>query len=112
MSKLDDAYEAALAATKPKRTSRKRPTYKTAATELYVKLGEEGWKLSSPTLKVRHATDPYGRVRYWFKPQAVWMSVTYTGGSHSLNAARSTWFDIREPDTLQKMLDTAEKEGW
>ena len=83
-------------------TAAKRPTFKKARLDLHRGLGEKGWRLSSPTLKVPHATSPDGKIRYWFKAQAVYW--TY-GPPHSLRGgALSTHDDIRKPDALETLL--------
>ena len=57
-------------------------------------LGSEGWDLSSPSLKVPHATSPGGSTRLYFKAQSVHLD---DGGKpFSLGASRSMWLDIRE----------------
>lgn len=73
-------------------------TFAQARGVLLAHLKTKGWAVSEH-LKVPHATSPDGRVRLWFKPQAVWVSV----GSHTLANARSLWLDIRErlPETVE-----------
>ena len=53
--------------------SPKKPTYKAARLAIWHAFGDAGWTLSSPSLKVLHATSPWmgGKVRLWFKPQAI-----------------------------------------
>lgn len=80
-------------ADKPK----KPPTFQKAREALQDHLKSKGWKMSNPGLKVQHATSDDGRVRVWFKPQAVYYSVS-DHGRHDLGAARSIHTDIRHAD--------------
>lgn len=79
-----------------------KETYKVANTRIFNELGLNGWKLSTPTLKVRHATSPCGRVRLWFKPQAIHYSV---GDRHDFGMARSLWVDSRGLPTSVLIAD-------
>ncbi len=65
-------------------------TYRQAQDRLFQFLGREGWRLSAPGLKVRHATSPDGRFRFWFKSQSIYDSY---GAHHDLGHARSTFLD-------------------
>lgn len=67
------------------------PTFPVARKALLEYLAREGYTLSG-NLKVPHATSRNGNVRFWFKPQAVYVTV---GTAHSMNGARSTHDDIR-----------------
>jgi len=66
-----------IAANPRRRTNRRRnakkPTYKAARLAIWKAFGDAGWTLSSPSLKVLHATSPWmgGKVRLWFKAQAI-----------------------------------------
>ncbi len=72
----------------------KKPTYAKARRDILAYLGSEGWDLSSPSLKVPHATSPGGSMRLYFKAQSVHLD---DGGKpFSLGASRSMWLDIRE----------------
>lgn len=66
-------------------------TFKAAHDRIFAELGQAGWTLSSTYLKVRHATSPDGRVRVWFKPQALWVSE----GKHTVGEARSMHVEAR-----------------
>lgn len=70
-----------------------KETFKAAHDRLFQELHSYcGWTLSSPYLKVRHATSPNGKVRIWFKAQALWVS---NGDKHTLNDARSLHVEAR-----------------
>ena len=76
------------------RRAGKKPTYAKARKDILAYLGTEGWDLSSPSLKVPHATSPGGSTRLYFKAQSVHLD---DGGKpFSLGASRSMWLDIRE----------------
>jgi len=80
----------------------KKPTYAKARRDILAYLGSEGWDLSSPSLKVPHATSPGGSMRLYFKTQSVHLD---DGGKpFSLGASRSMWLDIREL-TPQQFLE-------
>lgn len=70
-------------------------TYRQAKSQLWRHLESLGWAMSSPTLKVPHATDlssdRHSPLRVWFKSQAL-----YVGFTSSLGDARSLHLDIRE----------------
>ena len=79
--------------------SPKLPTFAKARANLQAALRAAGWALS-PSLnpqgrpyKVPYADSPSGRVRVWFKPQALY----YSRGT-TLAEARSFSSDIRELD--------------
>lgn len=74
----------------------KKPTFAVARNAIFSVLGQNGWQLSDPILKVPHATAPDGSIRLWFKPQAVWM-----GESTKLGDAHSLFVDIRDLSTDQ-----------
>ena len=64
-------------------------------------LERHGWSLTRG-LKIPHATSPNGRLRFWFKPQAVYYT-TISGSRvdrHQYGNARTLEydFDIREQD--------------
>lgn len=67
-------------------------TFKQASQQLMVGLQQAGWSVS-PQLKIPHATSPDGKVRIWFKPQALWVSPG-TDFKH----ARSMHVDMKRVD--------------
>jgi len=69
----------------------KGKTYKASRVEIFKHLGSKGWDLSSPTLKVLHATSPDGGLKLWFKAQAVYHSA---GRGTSLRNARTVSYDL------------------
>lgn len=75
----------------------KKPTFAQKRAELLQGLEEEGFQVSTrdsrtfKPLKIPHATSRDGRVRFWFKPQAIY----YTVGQHRFNDARSWTEDMR-----------------
>jgi hypothetical protein len=75
-----------------------KPTFAEAKTALMEHLRSAGWKMSGP-LKVPHATSPCGKLRLWFKSQAIWYDYDSdprtTIGGRSLGTARSTHDDVR-----------------
>src|SRR4029077_3624566 len=75
------------------RATRKTKTYAEAQNAAFAALRRAGWLKSARGLKTPHATSPNGRLRLWFKPQAVWMSKindTFGGGDrHTLKSAGS-----------------------
>lgn len=84
-------------------------TYAAARAAMLEHLRAEGWRLvltnpSMQPMKVPHATSPDGRVRVWFKPQAVY----YATGSHDLSSARSLHTDIRTTTGEQFLRDITE----
>lgn len=72
-----------------------RPTYAVAREALWRAFGQIGWKLSAPGLAVLHATAADGRMRVWFKAQALYSesggAPWNMGSAHSLFVA-----DIRD----------------
>jgi len=72
-------------------------TFAAARARLLRELGERGWRLSDRNLKVPHATSPSGYVRFWFRPQAIWASVSSRArpGWHEMGRAHSLWMDMR-----------------
>lgn len=75
-----------------------KPTFAKQKTAILAHLRTHGWE-TKPDLKVPHATSPDGRLRLWFRPQAVWAS---HGSSHDMGSARSIFVDIRDytPETF------------
>lgn len=65
----------------------KKPTYAAARIAVWRAFGDAGWTLSSPNLKVLHAT--YGKTRLWFKAQAILVekggSPWRMGSAHTLS---------------------------
>lgn len=49
----------------------KKPTFKEARAKVFEFLKKRGWKVAD-SLSVPHATSPDGKVRLWFKAQAVY----------------------------------------
>lgn len=66
----------------------KGPTFKEKQAEILDALQKAGWA-TSPNLKIPHATHPDKDYRVWFKPQALWVSMSkaYTdfANARSLN---------------------------
>jgi len=90
-----------------------RPTFVEAKQTILDYLGKHGWKLSAPGLKVMHATSKDGKVRLWFKAQAVYF--TYSTGRHDFGEAHSLQNDIRSmtPEAFVKDADeTARADLW
>lgn len=85
----------------------KKPTFQEAKSTLLAHLKGEGWKLSAENLKIPHATTPDGKVRIWFKPQALWFSVV-DSGPHNMQNARSVHTDIRT-ETPEEVVKTVER---
>lgn len=79
-------------------------TYKQAQTRILDYLASQGWKLSDRNLKVPHATTMH--LRLWFKPQAVWMSVS-TSGHHELGNARSLHLKDMRTSASSAIVDHA-----
>lgn len=73
-----------------------RPTFAAVQKRIFNEFAAEGWTMSSPTLKVPHATSPDGKCRAWFKAQSIYFS--RGGGKHELNTAHSATqnFDLRD----------------
>jgi hypothetical protein len=67
-----------------------KQTYPKARAELLDYLESKGWKVSR-NLKVQQATSPNGKLKFWFKAQAVWY--TY-GNSHKAGNARTVSYDL------------------
>lgn len=72
------------------------PTFAQARATLLAHLARAGWDVRTSSqgrpLKTPHATSPDGRIRLWFRPQAVHYSL---GTHHDANHTRSFWIDIR-----------------
>ena len=81
------------------------PTFKDAKLAIWRHLGESGWKMSDPKLKVPHATHPDKEIRIWFKAQAIYYSA---GSGTNLQSARSLHADIRTmtPEAVVKWVET------
>ncbi len=94
-----------------------RPTFAAARKALLEGLAALGWSISSPALKVPHATSPGGSLRLWFKPQAVHYTSTRAPVAammqpmmrHTLGEARCISYDldIRDPDVTAVSLAAA-----
>lgn len=71
-------------------------TFLQARGEISRLLHERGWQLS-PALKVPYATSPSGRLRLWFKAQAVYFTEAShggRGGHHEFKNARTLSYDL------------------
>jgi hypothetical protein len=87
----------------------KLPTFNQARTQLQAALKAAGWTLcpaytpQGRPYKVPYADSPTGRVRVWFKPQAVWYTVLDSAGSerHTLEDAHSFESDMRTLEPLR-----------
>lgn len=93
------------AAEAPRARKPKLPTYKAAREALLGSFLAAGWDLSSPHLNVPHVTSESGQIRFWLKPQAVYIS----RGTHTMNTARNTGIDMRQPGAFEKLLATYAK---
>lgn len=79
---------------------KKQRTYIEARDDIWAQLEREtGWLLSSSALRLPYATSPSGRLRLWFKPQAVHYTV---GTNHAQGNARSVDYDL----DIRKMTPT------
>jgi hypothetical protein len=77
-------------------------TFLRARLEYLQDLEANGWKVNK-FLKVPHATSPDGKIRLWFKAQAVYVNDPGTDPSKFENT-HSTWIDIRKmPADLFRM---------
>jgi len=87
-----------------KRATPSKPTKRTypqARADLLKHLAATGWQVS-PGLKIPHATSPDGKLRLWFKPQAIWFTDLqaeqgfYGGGKsrHDFHDARTLSYDL------------------
>ena len=79
-------------------------TYGAAHQALMSELEREGWRLSSPSLKVPHATAPDGRVRLWFKSRSI-----YEGGKRPSLSVTGESVDVRTRWGFERMLDFARR---
>lgn len=93
----------------------KGPTFEQARGEALDALKKDGWKVND-SLKIPHATSPDGKLRLWFKAQAVWYTFDPDPGrgkSHDFKGARSTWMnDIRKMDTQKFMSEVDRFKKW
>lgn len=88
-------------------------TYAQAQSDILTNLANNGWTVS-PSLKIPHATSPNGRLRLWFKPQAVWYTKvkpgerSQFGGTHNFKDARSLSYDLdirkKDPDAFRDWM--------
>lgn len=88
----------------------KLPTFGSARAAILRDLAALDWAVRTD-LKIPHATRPDGRVRFWFKPQAVHFTVTDGQyGRHDLGDARaiSYDFDVRRA-TVTDFVETARR---
>ncbi len=75
---------------------KKAKTYDIAKTDILTYLGQNGWKVvtrnpSMQPMKVPHATSADGKLRLWFKTQAVYFT---QGDRHEFGNARSVAYDL------------------
>lgn len=77
-------------------------TYAEARANLINYLQNKEWTISKP-LKIPYATSPNGRIRLWFKPQAIWYTL---GKYHEFSSARS----LHGPDI--RSMSPAEYYDW
>lgn len=68
-------------------------TYPQAQRDILDDLQRNGWQVSAG-LKIPHATSPNGRLRLWFKPQAVWFTKVSPGERHDFKNARTVSYDL------------------
>jgi len=73
---------------------RKGLTFVQSRDAILDKLESEGWKLSSRTLKIPHATSLDGDLRLWFKAQAVHYTKNGRGYRHSMGDAHTLAYDL------------------
>lgn len=92
-------------------------TYTQAQRDILENLAANGWQVSA-ALKIPHATSPNGRLRLWFKPQAVWYTKLKPGERerHNFKDARTISYDLdirrKDPDALRDwMVRSSEKGG-
>ena len=78
--------------------------YGAAHRALMSELSREGWRLSSPSLRVPHATAPSGNVRLWFKSRSI-----YEGGSRPNLSVTGESVDVRTRWGFERMLDYARR---
>jgi len=88
-------------------------TYAQAQRDILDNLAANGWTVSA-NLKVPHATSPNGRLRLWFKPQAVWFTKvklgerSVHGGTHNFKDARTISYDLdirtKDPDAFRDWM--------
>lgn len=83
-------------------------TYAQAQRDILDNLAANGWQVSA-ALKVPHATSPNGRLRLWFKPQAVWFTKIFARGDrHDFKDARTISYDLdirtKDPDTFRDQM--------
>jgi hypothetical protein len=72
----------------------KTETFAVARKRIFNEFGAAGWKLSSPTLLVLHATSPDGRTRAWFKPQAVYYTTVGKGQRHDAGDGHTVSYSL------------------
>ena len=86
-------------------------TYKLARQDLYRHFEANGWSMSRPELKIPHATSPCGRLRLWFRPQAIRYTLSWGPRGHQHHEhgnARSVSYDLdirqHTPGMIQSFL--------
>ena len=90
-------------ATRPKKAPAR--TFLQARSEILDELQSRGWSLSPRSLKVPHATSPSGKLRLWFKPQAVWFSKSNAPPAYLLGHIVSSGHEMKNAHTLSYDLD-------
>ncbi len=82
-------------------------TYAQAQRDILENLASNGWQVSAG-LKIPHATSPNGRLRLWFKPQAVWYTKVKPGERHNFKEARTLSYDLdirkKDPDAFRDWM--------
>jgi hypothetical protein len=90
----------------------KKPTFKEAREKVFGFLKKRGWKIQE-SLSVPHATSPDGKVRLWFKAQAVYAVHEDRGaeGSNPLQFkdSHSMSSDLRDNTDEAKFMSLVER---
>ena len=68
-------------------------TFAVAKHDVLNALKDAGWAVNS-NLKIPHATSPSGKVRLWFKAQAIHFTTADYGQRHEFGNARSIYYDL------------------
>lgn len=91
-------------------------TYAQAQRDILDNLTANGWAVSAG-LKIPHATSPNGRLRLWFKPQAVWFTKLKAGerDRHNFKDARTISYDLdirkKDPDEFRDWMVRSSEKG-
>jgi septum formation topological specificity factor MinE len=82
-------------------------TFVQARQEIFVDLAKHGWP-GKPDLKIPWFQSPDGKLRLWFKPQAVWVTTSGSGDHHVFRDARTLSYDLdirkMNPSLFRRML--------